>query len=172
MAVYAFSWYKARPSTGPLVLGYPEAAGETFVKGDPVKLDAAGRVLLAVDTEGDTVADLGGFFGFADGDASGTTDAEVKIILAQPTDIYAVSASAAGATRTVIRSDVGFQCSWIKSAVSGETTKSVIDVSDNTAKQLHFEILDTLDAVGTVDGRYLVRVSPTSYGIPRATATT
>ena len=170
--VYAFSWYKARPSTGPLVLGYPEAAGEAFKKGDPVKLDAAGRVLLAVDTQGNTVPDLAGFYGFAGADASGTTDAIVKIVVVQPTDLFAVSASAAGATRTVIRSDVGLECSWIKSTVSGETDKSVIDVSDTTAKQLHFQILDTLDAVGTVDGRYLVRVSPTSYGIPRALATT
>ncbi len=171
--VTAFSWYKTRPSAGPLILGYPEAAAQSAtLKGDPVKLDTAGRVLLAVDTEGETVEDLGGFYGFAAQDMSGTTDAIVKILLAQPGDIFAVSASAAGATRTVIRSDVGLRCSWIRSTVSGETTKSVLDVSDTTAKQLHFEIIDTLDAVGTVDGRYLARVSPTSWGIARATATT
>ena len=166
--VSAFSWYKTRPSAGPLVIGYPEAASETFSKGDPVKLDTAGRVLLAVDSEGDDVASLGGFYGFAGADASGTTDAIVKVVVAQPGDLFAVSASAAGATRTVIRSDVGLACSWIKSTVTGETAKSVIDVSDVTASRLHFHILDTLDAVGVVDGRYLVRVSPTSWGQPRA----
>ena len=167
--VTAFSWYKTRPSAGPLILGYPEAAAQSAtLKGDPVKLDTAGRVLLAVDTEGDSVASLAGFYGFAAQDMSGTTDAIVKILIAQPGDLFAVSASAAGATRTVIRSDVGLQCSWIRSTVTGETTKSVLDVSDTAATVLHFEILDTLDAVGTVDGRYLARVSPTSWGTPRA----
>ncbi len=166
--VHAFSWFKTRPSAGPLILGYPEAASETFAKGDPLKLDTAGRVLLAVDTQGDSVASLAGFFGFAGQAASGTTDAIVKVVIAMPGDIYAVSASAAGATRTVIRTDIGLECSWIKSTVTGETTKSVLDTSDVAATVLHFQILDNLDAVGTVDGRYLVRVSPTSYGTPRS----
>ncbi len=170
--VTAFSWYKARPSTGPLIRRYPEAAAQSAtLKGDPVKIDTAGRVLLAVDTEGETVEDLGGFYGFAAEDMSGTTDALVRVNIAMPGDLYAVSASAAGATRTTIRSDVGLRCSWIRSTVTDETTKSVLDVSDVTAKQLHFEIVDLLDAVGVVDGRYLARVSPTSWGIMRATGT-
>ena len=166
--VQAFSWYKTRPSAGPLVLGYPEAAGETFAKGDPVKLDTAGRVLLAVDSEGSSTPDRAGFFGIAGQAASGTTDAIAKVIIPTPLDVFAVSASAAGATRTVIRSDVGLRCSWIKSTVTGETAKSVLDVSDVTAAQLHWEIIDTLDAVGVVDGRYLARVSSVAWGIARA----
>ena len=97
--VHAFAWYKARPSTGPVIRNYPETASQTFVKGDPVKLDTAGRVLLAVDTEGDSVASLGGFLGIAAADASGTTDALVKVNVLDPSDLLAVSASAAGATR-------------------------------------------------------------------------
>lgn len=166
--VHAFSWYKTRPSAGPLVIRYPVAAAQSAtLKGDPVKLDTAGRVLLAVDTEGDDVASLAGFYGFAAEDFSGTTDTLAKVIVAQPGDIYAVSASAAGATRNVTRSDVGLACSWIRSTVSGETTKSVLDTSDTTASRLHFEIIDTLDAVATVDGRYLARVSSTSWGQAR-----
>ncbi len=146
--VSAIAWYKsAAPSSGPAVRRYPETAGQTFVKGDPVKLDSAGRVLLAVDTET-------GPWGIANAAASGTTDALVSITLLQATDIYSASASAAGATRTVTRSDVGLQCAWIKSTVSGETTKSVLDTSDNGTSD-SFVIIDNLDAVGTVDGRYL-----------------
>ena len=72
--VQEFAWVKsAHPSSGPQTYRYPEAAAQTFVKGDPVKLDTAGRVLLAVDTEGP------GIFGIANGDASGVTDALVSV---------------------------------------------------------------------------------------------
>ncbi len=156
MAVSAFSWYKpANPSSGPQVRRYPEAAGQTFVKGDPVALDTAGRVKLAVDTET-------GPAGIANGAASGTTDALVSVTLLTRADILAASSSAAGATRTVTRSDVGFKLSWIKSTVSGETTKSVLDNSDTAGDAGNlgpaFEIIDILDAVGVVDGRYLCRL--------------
>ncbi|KKL57854.1 hypothetical protein LCGC14_2231270 [marine sediment metagenome] len=168
--VTAFSWYKTRPSAGPMVIGYPEAAAQSAtLKGDPVKLDTAGRVLLAVDTEGSSTPDRAGFFGFAAQDMSGTTDAIARVLIPTPLDLFAVSASAAGATRTVTRSDVGLRCSWIRSTVTDETTKSVLDTSDTTAAQLHFEIIDTLDAVGVVDGRYLARVSSVAWGIARAT---
>ena len=166
--VHAFSWHKTRPSGGPMVIGYPEAAGETFVKGDPVKLDTAGRLLLAVDTEGSGTPDRAGFFGIANQDASGITDAIVRVIIPTPHDFFAVSASAAGATRTVVRADVGLRCSWIKSTITDNTTKSVLDTSDTTAAQLHWEIIDNLDAVGVVNGRYLARVSSVAWGIARA----
>ena len=169
--VHAFAWYKARPSSGPMIRRYPEAAAQTFVKGDPLKLDTAGRILLAIDTEGNTVPSLNttGFLGIADADASGTTDALVKVVIITPDDLLAVSASAAGATRTVIRTDVGLKCSWIKSTVSGQTTKSVLDTSDVTSTRLFFEIIDNLDAVGVVNGRYLARVNTFGYGMARPT---
>ena len=166
--VHAFSWYKARPSTGPMVRFYPETAGQTFTKGDPVKLDTAGRVLLAVETEGQNSTDgqdRGGFWGIAGADASGTTDALVKVVIATPEDLFAVSGSAAGATRTTIRTDVGQPVSWIKSTVSGETTKSVLNMSSVTDLNEHFLVVDLLDAVGVVDVRYLVKVNPVSWGV-------
>ncbi len=154
MAVFAFEWVRsAHPSSGPQVANYPETAGQTFAKGDPVKLDTAGRVLLAVDTEGP------GVFGIANAAASGTTDAALSVTLLTLGDILSASASAAGATRTVVRTDVGLQCSWIKSTVTGETAKSVLDTSDTTTPT--FEILDNKDAVGVVDGRYYCRMIAT-----------
>lgn len=149
--VHAFAWLKpANPSSGPQVRRYPEAASQTFVKGDPVKLDTAGRVLLAVDTEGP------GIHGIANADASGTTDALVSITLLTLGDLVSASGSAAGATRNVTRSDVGLQCSWIKSTITGSTTLSVLDTSDTTTPT--FEIIDVLDDVATVDGRYVARM--------------
>ena len=152
--VHALAWHKpANPSVGPQVRRYPEAASETFVKGDPVKLDTAGRVLLAVDTEGP------GVFGLANADASGTTDALVSITVLTLGDLVSASGSAAGATRTVIRTDVGLQVSWIKSTITGQTTKSVLDISDVTTPT--WEIIDVLDDVGVVDGRYVARMIAT-----------
>lgn len=160
MAVYAFRWVRsAHPSSGPNVIHYPEAASQTFKKGDPVKLDTAGRVLLAVDTES------AGVFGLADADASGTTDATVPIVVLSIGDIVSASGSAAGATRDVIRTDVGLQCSYIKSTVTGETAKTVLDISDTTTPT--WEILDNKDAVGTTDGRYYARMiaTPIARGV-------
>ncbi len=155
--VYALAWLKpANPSSGPQVRRYPETAGQTVSKGHPVVLDSAGRVKLAVDTET-------GPFGLANGDFSGTTDALISVTIIGPGDLLVGSASAAGATRTVTRSDVGLKCSWILSTVSGETTKAVLDTSDTTGDSGNlgppFEIIDVYDAVGTVDGRYVFRLA-------------
>jgi hypothetical protein len=144
------AWLRSMsPSSGPSVRYYPEAASQSFKKGDPVKLNTSGQVLLAVDTES-------GPWAIANADASGTTNAEVGVTLMTVGDVFVASASAAGATRTVTQSDVGLQCSWIKSTVTGETDKSVLDQADTTTPS--FEIVDTYDDVGTVDGRYEFRI--------------
>ncbi len=154
--VSAIAWYRpANPSGGPNIRRYPETAGQTVSKGHPVVLDSAGRVKLAVDTET-------GPFGIAAADFSGTTDALLRVNILNHGDIYSASGSAAGATRTTIRTDVGAKVSWILSSVSGETTKAVLDFSDTTGDAGNvgpvFEVIDLLDAVGVVDGRYLFRL--------------
>jgi hypothetical protein len=141
-------WVKTgKPSSGPFVRRYPEKATQTFVKGDPVILDTAGRVGAAADT--------GNVFGVALQDASGTTDTLLRILIVGHEDVFRASASAAGATRTVTRSDVGLRCSYIKSTISGQTAVMTLDTSDITTPSV--EILDVRDAVGTVDGEYYFR---------------
>ena len=145
MTVYAMDWAKSgKPSSGNLPFTYPEAAAQTFKKGDPVKLNTSGQVLLAVDTEGS--------WGIAKKDATGVTNSPIQVIVHDTKDFYAASASAAGATRTVTQSDVGLRCSYIKSTQSGETDKTVLDVSDAQSDVL--QIVGLKDPVGTVDGRY------------------
>lgn len=156
MAVHAISWLKpANPSSGPQVRRYPEAAAQTVSKGHPVVLDSAGRVKLAVDTET-------GPFGILLEDFSGTTDNLVRVAVITQGDLWIASGSAAGATRDVIRTDVGAKVSWILSSVSGETTKAVLDFSDTTGDAGNlgpaFEVLDIYDPVGTTDGRYVFRI--------------
>jgi hypothetical protein len=135
------------------VYEYPEAAAQTFKKKDFVNT-ASGQVKLAVDTES-------GNFGLALEDASGTTDALVEILLINSSMIFSGTLSAAGAaTATVQATHVGLQCSWIKSTVTGETTKTVVDASDTTTPSLEIILLDPRDPVGDTNGRVYFRVLP------------
>lgn len=149
MTVYAMRWAKpGRPSSGPNVEFYPMKSGETFKRGDPVMLDTNGQLLIAVDT--------GGSIGIADDDAANYSALDnVPVILHNTDDYYTASLSAAGATHTLAQTDVGLRCSYIKSTISGETTKTVVDASDTQADVL--EIVGLRDAVGTVDGRVYFR---------------
>jgi hypothetical protein len=148
MTVYAITWTKSgKPSSGPLVLTYPEAAAQTFKKGDPVKVNAGGQVLLGVDTEGS--------LGIAERDASGVTNTDIRVTLHNYDDLYTASLSAAGATATLAQADVGTRCSYIKSTITGETAKTVVDKSDAQTDVL--VIVGLKDPVGTVDGRVYFR---------------
>ena len=163
--VHAIAWLKpANPSSGPQVRRYPETAAQTVAKGHPVVLDTAGRVKLAVDTET-------GPFGIVNATFSGTTDALIGVTVITRGDLFTASGSAGGATRTVIRTDVGLKCSWILSSVSGETTKAVLDISDTTGDSGNlgppFEIIDIYDPVGTVDGRYVFRLGAADWNSVR-----
>ena len=153
-SVQEFAWVKsAHPSSGPQVIRYPEAAAQSFVKGDPVKIDTAGRVLLAVDTEGPGIA------GIADEDATGTTDNRVRVTLTLLGDVLRASQSNAGALQASAQTQVGLQCSWIKSAISGETTKSVLDTADTTTPT--FEIIELRDPAGRENGEVYLRMIAT-----------
>ena len=134
---------------------YPETATQTFKKGDPVKLDSAGRVLLGVDTEAP--------MGVALADASGTTDALVAIQLIDTEQIWTGTTSAAGATADVAQTDIGVECSFIKSTISGSTDITVLDLSDTTTPTMvivGFDKRDNESAVGATDGRLLFQWLP------------
>lgn len=148
MTVYAMAWAKpGRPSSEQATAYFPEKASQTFKKGDPVMLDTNGQLLIAVDT--------GGSVGIAEEDASGTTNNLVRVTLHNTDDWYTASASEAGATHTLAQTDVGLRCSYIKSTITGETAKTVVDLSDTQADVLH--VIGLKDAVGTVDGRVYFR---------------
>jgi len=149
MTVFALAWAKSgSPSGGPSVLFYPEEASQTFKKGDPVKLDTTGEIEASVDT--------GGSLGIAGRDATTVTGSEIPVTLFNSHDVFTASASEAGATHTLVQGDVGLRCSWIKSTVTGETAKTVVDLSDTQGDV--FEVVGLRDPVGTVDGRVYFRV--------------
>lgn len=147
MGVYAIRVAESAVGGNAFVREYPEAAAQTYKRGDPVVLDTAGRVKIAVDT--------GDVFGIADKDAKGTTDTASPIIVIDDSVIFSASVSAAGATANSAQADVGLRCSYIKSTITGETAKTVIDTSDVT--NLNIDILDLYDAAATADGRYFFR---------------
>lgn len=159
MAVYAMEWSKpGRPSSGPDRAYFPVKSGQSFKKGDPVKLDTNGQLLIAVDTEGS--------IGIADEDAPSTALELTSVILSNVDDWFSASASEAGATHTLAQTDVGLRCSYIKSTVTGETAKTVVDLSDTQADVLH--VIGLRDPVGTVDGRVYFRWEA-AQRIPRGT---
>ena len=133
------------------VFSYPEAASQSFKTGDPVKLNTSGQVLLAVDTED-------GIWGIAWEDATGTTANMVLILVLTPAMVFAVSQSNAGAAQASAQTQVGLQCSYIKSTVTDETTKTVLDTADTTTPTFEIIYLDGRDPVGDSNGRVLCRV--------------
>jgi len=148
MTVYAMDWAKSGHGSGYSNPGYfPVKSGQTFKKGDPVMLDTNGQLLIAVDT--------GGSVGIAAQDAPSTALELTRVTLHNTIDWYTASASEAGATHTLAQTDVGLRCSYIKSTVTGETAKTVVDLSDTQADVLH--VIGLVDAVGTVDGRVYFR---------------
>ena len=136
------------------VVDLPEAATQTFFKGDPVKIDTAGRVLLGVDTEA--------LYGIALQDSSGTTDALVAVMPLQTDQIWSVSVSNAGAGTATARTDVGVECSYIKSTstVGDDTLKTVIDIGDTTTPAFVIIGLDQRDTLADTNGRVLVHALP------------
>lgn len=133
------------------VIQYPEDPSETFVKGDWVKLDTDGQCLLAIDTES-------GLWGLALEDASGTTDNLLDILVVDDTMWFTASQSNAGATQVTVQTQVGLQCSWIKSTVAGSTTLTVVDTADTTTPDLEILGLDPRDPLGDNNGRVLFRI--------------
>lgn len=151
LGVKAIQLYNPDERQAGSVYQYPEDPSETFKVGDWVKLDTDGQVLLAIDTES-------GLWGLALAAASGTTDALVDILVVDDTMVFTASQSNAGATQITVQTQAGLQCSWIKSTVTGETDKTVIDTADTTTPDLEILALDPRDPVGDNNGRLLFRI--------------
>jgi hypothetical protein len=133
-------------------MSYPEAATQTFAKGDPLKLTTGGLIEIATDVDQS-------IFGIALEAASGTTSDPVAVLVINPwSDIFSASISAAGATATSAQTDVGLAMSFIKSTQTGETAKMVLDRSDTTTPSV--EVIGAKDPIGTVDGRMYFRWIP------------
>jgi hypothetical protein len=153
VGVRAFRLYNGDEKDVGLVTRGREKASQSFKRGDFLSTDTDGVVRIAVDTES-------GIYALALEDASGTTNNEVDILLLDGTQFFTASVSAAGAAAATAITNVGLRCSWIKSAVTGETAKTVIDTGDTTTPDLEVLDYDRRDTLGDTNGRLVVRVIP------------
>lgn len=152
MVVFAMSWYRSTVGAEPYLDDQPQANSQSFVVGDPVMLNTSGQVVIAVDT--------GFTYGIAlEAGANDSNNANVLFLVIQPTDLFVASQSTAGATQVSAQTQVGLKCSYIKSTISGETTKTVVDTADTTTPSLEIVGVDTRSdsAVGAADGRVVFR---------------
>lgn len=155
MAVYAPRWVHRKGGGVPEVRSLPEAASQTFKRGDILVWDTSEEaVKLATDTNVQMV-------GVADRDASGTTGTAIPVIVPTTADVFSATISAAGANSAAAhdRDNVGKSYSWIKSTESGQTAKTTIDESDAGNAWVFIEDIytDAKEAAGTAGGRVLFR---------------
>lgn len=137
------------------VIEYPEdtnMSANSFRYMQPVKLTTSGTVEDVLDTET-------GLLGFALKAATGTANTLIPVLLANYDQWFVASQSTAGATQVTVQTQVGLECSWILSTITDHTTKTVIDTADVTTPIFEIIKLDPRDAVGTSDGRVIVRIS-------------
>lgn len=138
----------------PLIKHFPEAASQTFKKGDWLKL-SSGQVVPAADDE--TAA--GTLLGIADQDATGSTNAAVRVAVADGNTMFSMNIK----TGTLTSADLGKVC-----AIDLTSTNWTIDVADVTGGGLVIMGPDPRDAcanyngvtTGDTTGRYLVMVTP------------
>lgn len=124
----------------PYTRSWPEAASQTFKKGDFVVL-SSGKVTLCAD-------DAGTILGIAAQDASGVTDTMIPVIEANDDTVFIVN----GISTTAV-TQVGTTC-----AVDLTSTNWTVDTADTTGGVLVVTGLDPRDAVGDTNGRLHVTV--------------
>lgn len=151
MAVYTFEW-KYRIGGGvPEVYTYKEAASQTFKAGAPLVFDTS--------LEQVKLASVGTvqMVGLAEEDASGTTNADINVLIPTPLDVFTATISASGANLAAAHDNdnVGQKLGWIASTETGQTTKYTVD-EDNTSNAwclVRRVYTDVDETAGTSGGR-------------------
>lgn len=153
LGVKTFELTEFGESDAGWVFSYKEDASMTFKKKDPVVLeDGSGQVENATEANG--------FFGLALENASGVENTDILVLVVNPNMIFSVSVSNNGAAQATALTQVGRRYSYVKSSVTGETTKTVLDISDTTNDNWEVIGLDPRDPAGDINGRVLVRAVP------------
>lgn len=127
---------------------YPEAASQTFKRGDFVFLSGGKVTICADDQAASTGAGTNGILGIADQDATGVTDTPIICVEASPDVVFVVNNKS-----TTAVADVGKQAQ-----LDLTSSNWTIDVTDNTGGQVSIVGLDPRDTVGDTNGRLLVTV--------------
>jgi len=122
---------------------YPEAASQSFKKGQLVYL-SSGK-LTACASDGTAI------LGIADADASGTTDTSLPVILATPTTIFEAVSTDGGSDVTIAVTHVGKHY-----ALYVSSNDVYVDLGDTDHDAL--KVIALKDDAGTTNGKVLVRV--------------
>ena len=127
----------------------PETAAQTFKVGDPLVLDGAGRIKLAVESGSTPFVALE--------DASGTTDNEVLVMMVEEGQIWSINLSNAGAADDYELTMAGDNYGFIKSTQTGETAKTTLDFNDTSNEVLQLVRVDPRSAVGDTNALLWVK---------------
>lgn len=122
---------------------YPEAASQSFKKGQPVYL-SSGK-LTACASDGTAI------LGVADADASGTTDTSIPVILATPLTVFEAVPTNAGADVATAVTNVGKHYALYVS--SNDVYVDLGDTSNDAVK-----VVALKDDAGTTNGKVLIKV--------------
>lgn len=140
----------------PLQRSYPEAASQTFVKGEAVYLNGSGHVAeftLGIDTGGQR------FLGFAAADASNDTVAatrEVGVYLVQGT-VFEMTVSSNGSDQVTALAQVGTVYPMYHDTTNGQTHVDIADTGGTLDSIRVFDVSDRAN-VGETNGRVLVTI--------------
>lgn len=155
MAVYGINWVKRLGGGVPEVVNMPEASSQTFKAGQIVVHDTS--------EEGVKLASVGtvAMAGIALADASGTTGADVPVLVPTTADVFTATISTAGANAAAAhdQDNVNRLLGWLASTESGQTAKITINESNGTNHWVKTTELytDGNEPAGTAGGRIYFR---------------
>lgn len=135
-----------RPTIPGEIRYFPEAASQSFKKGEFVYLDANGK-LNACASDASIIA------GMAMQDASGTENTAIAITLAKEGQKFTLHVTNAGSSTTTANSQVGN-----KYGLYVASNIAYVDVGDTTNKRFIVSDVAPEDTVGDTNGRLIVEV--------------
>jgi hypothetical protein len=150
----------------PVTKVYPEAASQTFVKGEAVYLDAAGNVAEYTATIDDGTQQ---FLGFAneDGHNGAIAANQVSVVLPWGTVFEGNVCTGAGLDQTTAKTQVGVAYKLNENATLGIVQIDIGNTGNNISAVEIIEI-SSKGAVGDTNGRVLFMVIPAATQITGA----
>lgn len=151
---------------GPVVVRtYPEAASQSFVKGEAVYLNGSGDVAEYTAAIDDGTQR---FLGFAESDAHNDTVAatnNISVILGGAGNVFELNVTANGSDQVTAKTQVG--AAAIPMYQDTTNSRVAYDISDTSGQIDCFRMLDLSprDTVGDTNGRVLVTVVPAALQV-------
>jgi hypothetical protein len=143
-----------RSGGAPYTRSYPEAASQSFKRGQFVNLTGtAGKVTAVADDATTNIQ------GIALHDASGVTDTPVLVAEANDDTIFV--ASGIGAATAVNQVGTTY-------ALDVTSNKCTVDLADSTGGILTVVGIDSRDTLGDTNGRVLFVVAPAGRGLAKS----